>query len=317
MMQAELQREIEAMLERLVPVPAFRSLLRGFVQDKAQEATSWGAATEHVHFMLGGASPHLPQLAALTEWLVLALDIADDLQDRDNMEKSWMQCPSELSLNAVMGLLMGAISELGRLRLEHPEAALPDPGEVAQIVMHAVNGQYRDLVNDIATEQDYIAVVQQKSCMLLKLAYYMGYSAVDPRPPVDEAMELLAGYAGVVSQLANDMRDICRVDVKNDLLHRKLTLPILFLLADEEGSPTYIRDYYSGELDQEAFLTYKPAVLDYIRDSGCLEYTQVIQNLFLQKAEETLDQIPAVDPVWKQRFRELVIGKPVLEEERA
>lgn len=307
-MEAALLHEIEQTIDRLVPVPAFNSLLRAFVQDKAGETSRWGETTRHVHYMCGGASPHIDRIAALTELIVLALDIADDLQDRDNAEKSWMQCPPELSLNAVMGLLMGAIGELGRLKIEYPEEAFPDPGEAAQIVLNAVNGQYRDLTNDIETEQDYIAVVQQKSCMLLKLAYYMGYASVRPVPQVAEQMELLAGYAGVVSQLSNDLRDVLRYDVKNDLLHKKKTLPILFLLADEEDSYPVIRQYYEGAIDRDEFLRHKVASLDYIRESGCVEYTEVIKTLFLQKAEETLDALPAADPAWKERFRELVIG---------
>ncbi|TMV45893.1 hypothetical protein FE783_27515 [Paenibacillus mesophilus] len=307
-MQTALMHEMEQIIDRLVPIPEFNALLRTFVRDKAGETSRWGETTRHVHYMFGGASPHIDRIAALTELIVLALDIADDLQDQDNAEKSWMRCPPELSLNAVMGLLMGTVGELGRLQSEHPGDTFPEPGEVGLIVMNAVNGQYRDLTNDIASEQDYISVVQQKSCMLLKLAYYMGYGSVAPLPPVAEQMELLAGYLGVVSQLSNDLRDVLRYDIKNDLLHKKRTLPVLFLLADEEDSFPVIRQYYDGAIDRDEFLKHKLASVDYIRESGCVEYTEVIKTLFLQKAEETMDAIPAADPEWKERFRELVIG---------
>lgn len=307
-MQAALLQEIERTIDRLVPVPAFNELMKTFARDKAAETSRWGDMTRHVHYMFGGASPHIDNVAALTELLVLALDIADDLQDRDNAEKSWMQCPPELSLNAVMGLLMGTIGELGRLRTAYPEDAFPDPGEVGRIVMNAVNGQFRDLIGDIATEQDYISVVQQKSCMLLKLAYYMGYGSLPEARSLEEPMDLLAGYLGVVSQLANDLRDVLRYDVKNDLLHKKRTLPILYLLGDEEDDFTVIRDYYGGTIGRDEFLKHKIACVDYIRESGCVEYTEVIKSLFLQKAEETFDSIAAADPAWKERFRELVLG---------
>lgn len=307
-MQAALIREMEQTIDRLVPVPAFNQLIRTFIHDKAAETSRWGEMTRHVHFMFGGVSPHIDKVAALTELLVLALDIADDLQDRDNAEKSWMQCPPELSLNAVMGLLMGAVGELGRLQAEYPDESFPKPGEVGMIVMQAVNGQYRDLTNDIATEQDYISVVQQKSCMLLKLAYYMGYGSLPEAPSIEAGMDLFAGYIGVVSQLSNDLRDILRYDVKNDLLHRKRTLPILFLLGDEEDAFPIIRRYYDGRIGRDEFLKHKNDCIDYIRESGCVEYTEVIKTLFLQKAEETFDELDAPDPLWKERFRELVLG---------
>ncbi|MEF3307070.1 polyprenyl synthetase family protein [Paenibacillus sp. GYB003] len=307
-MEAAILRETELWIDRLVPVPSFNDLLKTFVRDKAAERSRWGEMTRRVHFMFGGDSPHIDRIAAMTELIVLALDIADDLQDKDNTEKSWMQCPNELSLNAVMALLMGTLGELGRLRAEHPGEPLPDPGEAALIVMNAVNGQYRDLIGDIVTEQDYIAVVQQKSCMLLKLAYYMGYGGLPEARSIEPQMDLLAGYLGVVSQLANDLRDVLRYDVKNDLLHKKKTLPILFLLGDEDGEFTVIRRYYEGAVGRDEFLKQKSACLDYIRDSGCVEYTEVIKTLFLQKAEETFEAIEAAEPAWKERFRELVIG---------
>lgn len=308
-MHNALLMEMERTIDRLATVGEFNELLKRFARDKAAETSRWGEMTRLVHFMLGGASPHIDRLAALTELLVLALDIADDLQDRDNIEKSWMQCPPELSLNAVMGLLMGAVGELGRLQAEYPDERFPLPGEVGQLVLNAVNGQYRDLTNDISTEQDYIAVVQMKSCMLLKLAYYMGYGALETDPSVAERMDLLAGYLGVVAQLANDLRDVLRYDVKNDLLHKKRTLTVLFLLGDDEDSYPIVRQYYAGELDREQFLAHKQETIDYIRDSGCIEYTEVIQSLFLQKAKETLDELPG-DPEWKAKFRELALGKP-------
>ncbi|MBD2863322.1 polyprenyl synthetase family protein [Paenibacillus oceani] len=307
-MQAALLNEIEQTIDRLVPVADFNALLKAFASDKAGETSRWGQSTRLAHFMYGGRSPHIDRLAALTELLVLALDIADDLQDRDNMDKSWMKCPPELALNAVMGLLMGAIAELGRLQAEHPEERFPEPGEISQIVMHAVNGQYRDLTNDIETEQDYISVVQHKSCMLLKLAYYMGYGAAPAGGDIAEQMELLAGYVGVVYQLSNDMRDVLRYDLKNDLLHRKKTLPILYLLGDDtEGRFAPIQDYYSGAMTREQFLQHKGACMAYIAESGCAEYTEVIQSLFMQKAVETLDGLPALSP-WKEQFQELTLG---------
>lgn len=308
-MQAALLNEIEQTIDRLVPVANFNALLKSFASDKAGETSRWGETTRLVHFMYGGRSPHIDRLAALTELLVLALDIADDLQDRDNMDKSWMLCPPELSLNAVMGLLMGAVAELGRLQADYPEERFPQPGEVGQIVMNAVNGQYRDLTNDMETEQDYISVVQHKSCMLLKLAYYMGYGAAPAGTGIDEQMELLAGYAGVVYQLSNDLRDVMRYDLKNDLFHKKRTLPILYLLGDdtEDGFPPILRAYYEGAITREQFLPHKEACMEYIAESGCAEYTEVIQSLFLQKAEETVDGLPALSP-WKEQFRELTFG---------
>ena len=296
---------MEELIGRLTPIPEFGALLKQFAADKAGERAVWGDLTKQVHSMLGGSSPLIGRLAALTELIVLALDIADDLQDQDNQTKSWMQCPPELALNAVLAFLAGASGELERMQTERTDEQLPSPGIISQMIMRAVNGQYKDLTGEAENEEAYIGMVQEKSGSLVRLACYMGSAGLLSSEKQVAALNEFADCAGIANQLENDIRDLQRFDLKNDLLYKKKTLPVLFLLADEDGFPA-IRQYYEGNISREQFLQHKQTCIDYIRASGCIEYTEAVKQLYARQAEEALETLPA-PPSAKRRLIELVI----------
>jgi competence protein ComQ len=284
--------------------PDLNACLKQFVLAKAQERPVWAEITGSCHRMLGGRSPWIERIATATEIMLLALDIADDLQDRDNLGKSWMTCPQEISINALLSFIFAVFGELGELQGIEGSGNLPALDGVCRYITGAVNGQHRDLTRSIASEQDYIAAVLEKSGSLLKLACYMGCSCLehcDPKLMAD--MDEMAGWIGVAAQLDNDLKDVLRYDVKNDLLEKKMTLPILFLLQHSEEDFPMLKQYYNGEIDRATFLAHKRQCIQYIVDSGCIEYCLAVQTLFVNRIETMWGKMDTLSP-WKEAFRE-------------
>jgi len=304
--ESDLLNELDGLVDRNVGVAGFNDLLKRFIRDKMAERARWAEMTVAVHRMLGGASPEIYRQAAAVEAVILALDIADDLQDRDNVEKSWMQCKPEYALNAVLALMAGTFGEIAAWQSESTGKTAPDASEIGRIIMRSVNGQYKDLAQSVETEEDYIAMVREKSGSLIRLAFYTGYASVPVDPTVAESLNAIADHVGIIAQLENDLKDLLRFDLKNDLLNKKRTLPILFLLSDPDENFPLIRQYYEGSVSRGQFLQQKQACVDYIQNSGCVEYTRVIQTLFADKANELLESIPARSP-WKETFRRLAL----------
>jgi competence protein ComQ len=240
--------------------------------------------------------------------MLLALDIADDLQDRDNMGKSWMMCPQEISINALLSFIYAVSGEIGEWHAQEGSDRLPELKTICRYVTRAINGQHRDLTRSIIGEQDYISAVQEKSGSLLQLACYMGYSCLEScdsetRSRVDE----LAGWIGVAAQLDNDLKDVLRYDIKNDLLEKKLTLPIIFLLQHSEEDFPVLKQYYEAKIDSETFLVHKQQCIRYIIDSGCIEYCLAVQSLIVNRIEEIWEALDAVSP-WKEMFKEVTFA---------
>lgn len=289
-------------VEELFEGSDLKSMLKAFIQEKAEESTIWSTLTRNTHYMLGGNSPDIDRAAAMTEMAMLLLDIVDDLQDKDNTEKSWMNYPEAEVLNAVLAyhaMLMVELPKLGSMEW---------PSRVGRLLAQAINGQHVDVTQAVLTEEDYMAMVRQKSGSLMQLACMMGYALVDglPQETIDRMNEL-AECAGVMAQISNDIRDVQRWDVKNDLLFKKRTLPVLYMLEDSREEFPALARYYEGEISAEEFLQEKVACMQYVRDCGCIEYSQVIRRLFADRAKELLDAIPGVSP-WKERFEEMAIG---------
>ncbi|MCY9593144.1 hypothetical protein PC41400_08635 [Paenibacillus chitinolyticus] len=309
-MKAEVWSDIQDLIETYFTVPSLKELLLKSVADKKEEHSIWGELTWSVHDLLGGSNPAIHRAAALTELMLLALDIMDDIQDQDNTEKPWMTVPQEQALNVYTGLVTASVSELGALRRQYPAAPLPDPAKVCEFITEAINGQHLDVTNAVQTEEDYVGMVQRKSGTLVQLALYMGYACTDANADEDTVGKLnrLAVYMGLMAQLDNDLSDLLRFDYKNDLVQKKKTIPVLFLLDEEDTEFPVIQQYYNGEIDQPQFLKHKPQCVQYVVDSGCIEYTRTIQNLYLHHADELFAEIPAASAN-KEAFREIALAR--------
>lgn len=307
-MQPQVIHELERIVDEHFHVEQLNKQLKTFIQEKVKEQSFWSDITLYCHKMLGGTSPYIDKMAAITELMMLALDIVDDLQDKDNKLKPWMKCPQEYAMNAALAFIFASMIEMDRYSASHKSIDKSVVGDVCRFITNSGNGQFIDIHRSIVTEQDYVQAVQQKSGSLIQFACHMGYSCLEhPQPDVIEKVNELASFIGVINQLENDIRDVQRYDVKNDLLQKKKTLPILFLLQHSDEDFPEFKQYYEGKISKKAFISKKMECLHFIIDSGCIEYSKIIQTLFVNRAEQLLEAIPGISP-WKEKFKEITIS---------
>ncbi|WP_165972173.1 polyprenyl synthetase family protein [Paenibacillus piri] len=298
-MNQEIKHHMYRIVDDHIDVEDLNTQLKTFIADKEQENASWSKITVCTHYMLGGNSPHLHRMAAVTELVILALDIMDDLQDQDHDSKPWRQCPQAVALNAILALLMGVVGELGQLQVK--DRALV---EVSQIISRSVNGQQKDVTNSISSADDYVLMTQEKSGSLFRFACFMGYSNLACAAETVEQLHDLADCIGLIHQIQNDMRDLAQFHVKSDLFTKKRTLPILYLLSNDDAAFSKIKDYYEGKIQADELLREKEDIVRMIHESGCLEYARIVQSVCIQKAEEIYEQLQASSP-WKEQFKEM------------
>jgi len=308
----EIQDEMEAMVDRAIHAEDLNGWMKSFIAARAEGDSIWSELTESTHGMLGGRSPHIIKAAALTELVMLTLDIVDDLQDRDKGHRIWMTCPEAYTLNAVLAFLMMFMGEAGQLQWQTGRTMTPFLPEISQWVLSAVNGQQKDLNPHahIADEADYFKMVQLKSGSLIQLACYLGYSLAESSSAgLTGQIDELAACLGVVAQIENDVRNLEQLGPGNDILQKKRTLPILYMLSQEQDGFPELAQYYDGRLGAEDFIRqHKQACLQAIADSGCLEYAKIIQALYYDKAEQLFESMPG-PPYWKERFRRVTLDR--------
>lgn len=301
--------EMNRIVDDYFHVTDLNELLKVCIQEKVMEKSIWSDITISCHLMLGGSSPSINRIAANMELIILALDMIDDLQDRDNPDKPWMTCPHEFTLNAIIAFLMASVSELSKISELNRDIMNPLMGEISHLITTSINGQQRDLNDSIVSEADYITMIQEKSGSLMRLACYLGYAGVGTFS--DETLELLNELAkdiGVIAQIENDLKDLLRFDLKNDLLNKKRTLPIFYMLAIDEEEFLVIKQYYEGVLSRDELLKLKRECMQYFQDSGCIEYSRIIQTLYINHAEEIFNSLETFAP-WNERFKEITFGR--------
>ncbi|MFD2331884.1 polyprenyl synthetase family protein [Cohnella sp. GCM10020058] len=298
-MDESILSELHKMVDEYARDATLNATLRSFIAEKAAEKTSWAEMTRCTHRMLGGRSPDLDRHAALTEIIILLLDIVDDLQDRDSSGRPWMTCEPAVTLNAVLAMFAAILGNCDR----------PGIGStVGNLLARSIQGQQADITDKVQTEEDYFHMVSDKSGALMQLAVYMGYAFVDGiDSDVQETLNQLAVCGGIVSQIENDARDVLRLDFKNDLLHKKRTLPILFMLEDSHAEFPALDEYYAGALTREQFIDRQHEFVQYARDSGCIEYCKVVQALYKDKANELYELLPPMQEPWAAKFREIFV----------
>ncbi|WP_010273687.1 polyprenyl synthetase family protein [Paenibacillus senegalensis] len=307
-MRDKVWEQAEGLVNDYIQPNDLLTLVHSYLRDKQQESCYWQQLTLYSHWMAGGSSDSIYRLAAISELFMLALDIVDDLQDQDNVDKPWMVSPPSHTLNAVLGLLNCCYGELGRLKESEPFAIYPLLGEASRLAALSIEGQYRDISNAVESEEDYIIMVQQKSGSLIRLAMYFGLAVSPMSSPQLAVLDELASCLGIIAQLENDLRDVGRLDAKSDLLSRKKTLPVLYLLSYSEEDFPILQQYYEGALSKEKFLQHQDECLAFVEQSGCLQYGRAIQNLYIDRAHELFDLLEGVEE-WKEKLRVMTIGE--------
>ncbi|NHN31097.1 polyprenyl synthetase family protein [Paenibacillus agricola] len=308
-MEPKVVRNMYNIVDKYVVEKDLNALLKTFIKDKAVEGSKWSTITRYTHYMLGGNSPAIDLSEAMAEMVMLAFDIIDDLQDGDNKLKPWVVCSPAYTLNGILAFLFAFMAEMGDIQEQLPPGSPSLMKELGALLSQSINGQQIDLNGTISTEGDYLAMIQKKSGSLIRFACLMGYALV---PNLDKqtvaAMNELAELIGMISQMENDIRDVQRIDEKNDLLQKKRTLPILFLLMEPEPAFPYVHQFYEGIITEDSFISRKKACIQYIEDSGCIEYSRIIQSLYIDQAEAGFISLPGISP-WKEQFKETTFAR--------
>ncbi|UOQ43925.1 polyprenyl synthetase family protein [Halobacillus salinarum] len=274
-----------------------------FIRYKREEGFSFSALT-YLHSEMFFNPTELTSLhsSAAVEVLILALDIFDDLQDQDTRDKPWTQSPYASTMNIATGLLMLSMNILHKAPVEEniKERSL---SLLHQQVLKAVQGQHQDLAADVQSEDGYLQMVKEKSGSLMACASLLG--AVSATKKQFEIIKRYSEYLGIAAQLNNDLHDVLRVDEKNDLLHKKKTLPILYLLQEKEPQAQWIRDYYRGTITKEMLLEKKNQLFQWLENSSSLKYTKVVKRLYQLKAVQLADDLEAENE-WKAKLRSVL-----------
>lgn len=274
-----------------------------WVSYKKGEGFAFSKLTRLHYEMFGGTNVEgMNKICAAVELLMLALDIWDDLQDGDGKEQPWNQIPFAQAMNLATGFFVLSEKMLEESPFEEEKKAAARTILQSQI-LRAVSGQHVDLTNDIRTEEQYIAMCKRKSGSLTACASLIGIALAGQEKP--QEVKEYSENIGVAAQIGNDLRGILRWDRSNDLLQKKYTLPVIYLLNQKEPEARWLQDYYEGRKEQAFLFERKRELAAWIERSAALTCAKVMKRLYQLQAMDTIDRLP-VDQVWKERLHRLM-----------
>lgn len=273
-----------------------RSMLKKFKEEKKAVGYSFGKLCYwHYEAFTDCLNEDIYNVAAAIELLILSFDIIDDLQDKDS-DYSWTKTP-ELSLNVALAMLVMASRTIRKSTFEHKSIAIQILEDYA---LRSINGQQLDLLNTCRDEHSYIQMIEQKSGSLTAMSCLIG--EVLAKGVISSEVEEYGKYIGIIQQIKNDIQSLKTWGPKNDLLNKRYSLPIIYLLSQGNDVSNSVVNYYNDDID--AFLD-NNATENELTNGGAIRYAITIKNVYKFRALDTLENV-AINEVCKDYLKKLI-----------
>ncbi len=257
-----------------------------FIDFKEKEGFRFGELVLFHYELFGGKDNEINKIAAGMELLILAIDIFDDLVDQDNQDPPWMKIPPSTATHIAMALMIASQKAIDEAHIN--DIAKQEAKKMFNNhTLRCIDGQQRDAENEIHNESDYLVVTKEKSGSLISSACLLGTIFANYQQP--QYVKEYAEHFGIAVQIANDIGDIQRENSKNDFLHKKKTLPVLYLLNNGDTEFEELKRYYKGVIPKEQIQSKQSEIVALIKKSGAIEYAKVIMQLEIKKSTKIIN----------------------------
>ncbi|MDX2069655.1 MAG: polyprenyl synthetase family protein [Haliscomenobacter sp.] len=246
--------------------------------------------------------------ASLIELLHTATLVHDDVVD-DSMERRGFFSVNALWKNKIAVLVGDFLLSQGLLL-----AVRNQQFRVLEIVSNAVKAMSEGELLQIEKarrldikEEIYYEIIRQKTASLISSACEAGAASTTTDNDAIERMRIFGEKIGLAFQIKDDLFDFGTDDVGKplgiDIKEKKMTLPLIYALNQTDAST---RRHIIGLVRRHSENPEKvKEVIDFVRQSGGIQYTEQVMLKFRQEAFEILDGFPGSES--RTALRELVI----------
>ncbi len=243
----------------------------------------------------GGITEASYRGAALIELLHTATLVHDDVVDDANYRRGFF------SINALwknkIAVLVGdyLLSRGLLLSVEN------DDFDLLKIVSNAVREMSEGELLQISkartlniTEEVYYTIIRQKTASLISSCCAVGAATANATAETIEKMRLFGEKVGMAFQIKDDLfdygEDVVGKPVGIDIKEKKMTLPLIYALNQSSWveRKKIIYKIRNGSENKKIVTE----VIDFVKASGGLEYSQKIMNDFYQEALAILADFP-------------------------
>jgi len=238
---------------------------------------------------------HHHTLAAIIEFIHTATLLHDDVVDESEMRRG------RETANALFGNAASVL--VGDFLYSRAFEMMVDVGsmKVMQILAETTNviaeGEVMQLMNchdADTTEQRYLDVIHAKTAKLFEAATRLGAVLCERPESEEQAMASYGMHLGTAFQLIDDVLDYSSSseemgkNVGDDLAEGKPTLPLIYAMRNgSEEQSKVVR-----KAIEEGGLNYLDQVMDAIKQTGAIEYTEETARKEAELAIQQLEHLP-------------------------
>jgi len=243
----------------------------------------------------GYEGEHHHTLAAIIEFIHTATLLHDDVVDESEMRRG------RETANALFGNAASVL--VGDFLYSRAFEMMVDVGsmKVMQILAETTNviaeGEVMQLMNchdADTTEQRYLDVIHAKTAKLFEAATRLGAVLCERSESEEQAMASYGMHLGTAFQLIDDVLDYSSSseemgkNVGDDLAEGKPTLPLIYAMRNgSEEQSKIVR-----KAIEEGGLNYLDQVMDAIKQTGAIEYTEETARKEAELAIQQLEHLP-------------------------
>src|SRR5690606_31180999 len=109
-------------------------------------------------------------------------------------------------------------------------------------IYKCLEGQSLDLQNKRTSPEEYIKMIQKKSGALVALSLTAGQ--ILATGSVNNDLQQLGEFIGIIQQINNDIEGFFSNSNRNDLLNKRYTLPVIYLLEKKDTISVELLSYF-------------------------------------------------------------------------
>jgi octaprenyl-diphosphate synthase len=177
--------------------------------------------------------------------------------------------------------------------------SIPFVSSLTEATMHMSEGQILELVhtNDLETDRDsYMQIITAKTAVLISAACGCGAIVSGSSSEIEASLVQFGRSVGIAFQLVDDLLDYTSSEevfgkpVGKDLLEGKITLPLIYTLAQlEKGEENRFREFFTNRKTDNAAYEW---LLGRVRSGGVLERIRKEAQGYVDDAARCLKPFP-------------------------
>lgn len=289
-----IQQEIENSLASVSGIVDFHNILNEalliFGRISSRETNtlySWALLPVIICEAISGHYKSAIPLSAAILLFNSAAEVFDDIEDSDSRDSISAKYGAPVATNVATTLLILAEKTIIRLK----DTGVQDSSIVR--IIETINsyysttciGQYLDISIDpgvILSEEQYLNIAAMKSASYMECSCCVGTILAEAESNIVSLFCKFGHNIGIAAQIANDIKGI--IDGK-DIFKRKITLPIIYALAQTNGE---VYNKLEAIFYKKTMQVDPKEISNLLFKTGAIHYTTIKMELFQQNARSAL-----------------------------